>query len=184
MNDGDEKQPGRDGADPARRDLLKTLGIGGVGAGLAAVVGGPAVLFVTYPLDHDTVSGGDGFLPVGRSDQFADGVPVKVDVLADRRDAWNRVVQVKVGSAWVLRDGGVLRAYSTVCPHLGCAVDIDDEAHKFKCPCHRSAFTFAGAVEGGPSPRGMDSLEVQETGGLVALRYQRFRQGVAAKEVI
>jgi len=79
---------------------------------------------------------------------------------------------------------GKLTAFSTVCPHLGCAVDFDAAAGKFKCPCHRSAFGVAGTVEEGPSPRALDTLEVREEGGLVSIRYQRFRQGVAAKEVV
>jgi hypothetical protein len=39
-------------------------------------------------------------------------------------------------------------------------------------------------VEEGPSPRPMDTLEVEEKDGLVAIRFQRFRQGVAGKEPV
>lgn len=171
-------------ADASRRDFLKTAGVGGLGLGLAAVVGAPAALYVTYPLNHETVSGGSGFLRVGKSELFPEGAPVKVDVFADKRDAWNRIQQVKIGSAWVLRTGGVLKALSSVCPHLGCAVDYDEGASKFKCPCHNSAFSLDGKVEGGPAPRAMDQLELEEKEGMVAVRYIRFRQGIAEKEVV
>jgi menaquinol-cytochrome c reductase iron-sulfur subunit len=171
-------------AEDSRRDFLKTVGVGGIGLGLAAVAGGPAVAFVAFPLAHTTVTGARGYIKVGRSSLFKSGEPVKVDVFADKRDAWNRIVQVKVGSAWVLREGDALRAYSSVCPHLGCAVDYEPDATRFKCPCHHSSFSVEGKVEGGPSPRAMDQLELEEKDGVVSVRYERFRQGITKKEVV
>jgi menaquinol-cytochrome c reductase iron-sulfur subunit len=192
MSDSDPKDPAGAPAEPAaaggsageepRRHFLKVVGIGGLGAGLATAVGAPAVAYVAHPLAHETVTGGDEFLPAGALTDFKPGTPVKVDLFADRRDAWNRLVGVKVGSAWVIHEDGKLRAYSTVCPHLGCAIDI--EGDRFKCPCHRSAFSLKGEVEGGPSPRSLDELEVKVEDGAVAIRYQRFRQGVAQKELV
>lgn len=170
--------------DATRRDFLKTAGIGGLGLGLAAVAGAPAVLYVTYPLGHETVSGATGFLRIGKSELFKDGKPVKVDVFADKRDAWNRIVQVKIGSAWVLRTGEKLSVLSTVCPHLGCAVDYDDSGAGYRCPCHNSVFSLDGKVQSGPAPRSMDELEVEEKDGMVAIRYVRFRQGIAEKEAV
>jgi menaquinol-cytochrome c reductase iron-sulfur subunit len=170
--------------DDSRRDFLKTVGVGGIGLGLAAVAGAPAVAFVGYPLTHTTVTGASGLIQVGKASRFKAGPPVKVDVFADKRDAWNRVVKVKVGSAWILRDGEKLHAYSSVCPHLGCAVDYEPEGPRFGCPCHHSAFSLDGKVQGGPAPRGMDALELEEKDGVVSVRYERFRQGIAAKEVV
>ena len=91
---------------------------------------------------------------------------------------------VKLGSCWVVEVDGKLQAFSTACPHLGCAVDYEPGEAKFKCPCHRSAFTATGVVEGGPSPRPLDTLEIEEKDGLVAIRFQRFRQGVPHKEPV
>lgn len=171
-------------SEDSRRDFLKTAGLGGLGLGLGAVVAAPAVLYVGYPLGHSTVSGADRFVKVGKLDAFKPGQPTKVDVFADKRDAWNRIVMVKVGSAWIVREGEKLKAFSTVCPHLGCAVDYEGDTAKFKCPCHKSVFALDGKVEGGPAPRPMDELEVEEKDGVVALRYRRFRQGIAEKETI
>jgi len=145
---------------------------------------GPVAVFSAHPLDHDTTSGSKEFLPAGDVSAFEGEAPVRVDLFADKVDAWNRVVQVKVGSAWVLREGGELIALSTVCPHLGCGVDWDAAANKFYCACHKSWFTRAGAVENGPSLRGMDRLELQQGEQLVAIRFQRFRLGVEAKEPV
>ncbi len=157
-------------------------GAGALGACVAGVTVVPALSMLTHPLRVATTSGSDAFIPAGKLAQFESTVPVKVDLFADRVDAWNRVVQVKVGSAWVMKKGDELVAMSTVCPHLGCAIDYDGENGKFICPCHDSFFSTEGAVETGPSPRGMDKLEVQTEGDLVAIRYQRFKQGVESKE--
>lgn len=165
----------------SRRKLLK-LGVGALGCGLAAVPIVPALGYLVHPLRLGPGEAG-AMLAVGKRASFG-AVPVRVDLYADRRDAWNRESNVKLGSCWVLERNGALQALSTSCPHLGCAVDFDAGASKFKCPCHRSAFDLTGKVEGGPSPRPMDSLELEETNGLVAIRFQRFRQGVPAKEPV
>jgi len=178
---------GAGGGHPAeedRRDFMKTVGVAGVSAGLGAVVAVPAIGCLAYPLGHTTVTGGEDFLPAGKLKQLESGEPIKVELYSDKRDAWNRVVDVKVGSAWLIKEGDEVRAYSTVCPHLGCAVDYDGEAKKFKCPCHTSIFSATGEVEHGPSPRPMDTLEVKTEEDVVAVRYQRFKQGVSEKETI
>lgn len=186
MSDQDHK-PDKEAAsttsppeDPSRRKLLK-VGVGVLGGGLACVCGVPALGFLAHPLTNEITSSGEGFLPVGDRSQFSPTVPVKVDLFASRRDAWSRVDSVKIGSAWVLEREGELVAYSTSCPHLGCAVDFDGDDGVFKCPCHRSEFQLDGVAAAGPSPRALDTLEVQEESGLVAIRFQRFRQGIADK---
>lgn len=166
--------------DNGRRSVLK-LGVGALGLGLAAVPAVPAIGYLLHPTAGEKKGGGE-FLAAGKRSSFAGGAPVRVDLYADKVDAWNRTQNVKLGSCWVLEKDGALTAFSTSCPHLGCAVDYDGESNKFKCPCHRSAFALDGAVEAGPSPRPLDTLEVQEEGGLVAIRFQRFRQGVPDKE--
>jgi cytochrome b6-f complex iron-sulfur subunit len=58
------------------------------------------------------------------------------------------------------------------CPHLGCTVPWkekfiwpdpetgDDTKGWFRCPCHGSTFTHAGARVFGPSPRSMDTMKL------------------------
>jgi menaquinol-cytochrome c reductase iron-sulfur subunit len=167
--------------DASRRKLLK-LGIGALGCGLAAVPAIPALGFLVHPL-RSGPGGAAAMISAGRRSAFST-VPVRVDLYADRRDAWSRESNVKLGSCWVFERQGALHALSTSCPHLGCAIDFAPTEGAFKCPCHRSAFDLSGEVKAGPSPRPMDSLEVQESSGLVAIRFQRFRQGVAAKEPV
>ena len=169
--------------DEGRRTFLK-LGVHSLGAGVAAVTAGPAIAYLAFPLSHDTTTGAHGFITAGRLERFKEGHPVKVDLLSDKVDGWNRIEQVKVGSAWVLNKGGKLVAYSSVCPHLGCAIDFEPASDRFKCPCHRSAFNHDGQIEDGPAPRPMDELEVKEEGGLLAIRYQRFKIGAHEKHVV
>jgi Rieske Fe-S protein len=186
MSDEQERTsspPGQGEAADGRRTFLK-IGVGAIGAGLATVVVAPAFRAVLWPLADDAgvISGGDAFVVVGKRKQFG-AVPVRVDIYADRVDAWNRIENVKIGSAWVIERDGQLHAFSTVCPHLGCAVDYNAEHQKFECPCHDSAFALDGAREAGPSPRPLDALELEEQsdGGLISIRFERFKQGVEDK---
>ena len=155
-----------------------------MGAGMAVTVLGPAMQMIAYPLGTKTTSGSDEFIPAGKPSMFGTDEPVKVDLYADRVDAWNRVVNVKVGSAWVLEQNGQLVALSTVCPHLGCGIDYVKDQNKFLCACHKSWFHLDGSIDDGPSPRAMDVLELQADEKLVSIRYQRFKQGVESKEPI
>ncbi len=162
-----------------RRTFLKA-GVGVIGAGLAGVVVAPALQAILWPLSADITSGGEDFVIVGDRSQFGKE-PVKVDIYADRTDAWNRTRNVKIGSAWVVDEDGQLTAFSSACPHLGCAVDWAPDEGKFKCPCHRSAFGRDGSHEEGPSPRPLDTLELQQRDQLIAIRFQRFKQGSETK---
>jgi menaquinol-cytochrome c reductase iron-sulfur subunit len=176
-----EPTPSEEGS--SRRRLLGA-GIAVLGTGLAAAVAAPAAIFLVDPLRNSPTSGGKDFVAVGDREVFKGGAPVKVDLFVDRVDAWNRAVNVKIGSAWVLERDGALVAFSSVCPHLGCAIDYDPAVEKFKCPCHRSAFALDGAREEGPSPRGLDELQIKDEDGVVSVMWQRYRQGVAAQEPI
>jgi Rieske Fe-S protein len=186
MSDEKDPSPAEPGAASSTDDSRRTFMKIGVGAGCACLAGGvavPALGLLGHPLGHEVVSKLDAFLPAGKEKSFGKE-PVKVALYADRKDAWNTIKQVKVGSAWVLEREGELIALSTVCPHLGCSVDWDVEQEKFKCPCHTSAFSPSGDREEGPAPRGMDRLDVRRGEGLVQIRFQRFKQGVADKESV
>ena len=52
-----------------------------------------------------------------------------------------------------------LRAFSKVCTHAGCAVDLDASRGRLVCPCHRSEFSVAeGARVAGPAGKPLPSL--------------------------
>jgi nitrite reductase/ring-hydroxylating ferredoxin subunit len=48
--------------------------------------------------------------------------------------------------AVVINDGGAISAVSGVCTHLGCKLQPDNSARKLNCPCHQTAFSWAGKV--------------------------------------
>lgn len=60
--------------------------------------------------------------------------------------------------AVLVRQGDVLTAFSTVCPHLGCTVEMDTEG--FTCPCHGSRFSSLGELRRGPANKPLRSLKL------------------------
>ena len=50
-------------------------------------------------------------------------------------------------------------AYSLICTHLGCNVDIDGE--NFNCPCHGSRFDQEGRVLKGPADKKLSALQIK-----------------------
>jgi Rieske Fe-S protein len=167
----------------ARRTFLALLS-----AGAAAVVAAlgvvPGLGFLATPLRRATTRGADTKIRVASDAQVKVGKPLRVTAVGQRHDAWLRLDKVTLGSAWLVRanESAPIKAFSTVCPHLGCGVDWNDRTSKFDCPCHASSFDTDGRCLGGPSPRGLDELEVKLEGKDVFVRYQRFRTGTSKKE--
>jgi menaquinol-cytochrome c reductase iron-sulfur subunit len=114
-----------------------------------------------------------------------DGVPRKFAVLATRTDAWNKFVNVPIGAVYLRRTSdGQIHALNVVCPHAGCFVDFLAARGSFLCPCHNSAFTIDGEIgdRSSPSPRGMDSLDVEVRNEKeVWVKFQNFQAGRAQK---
>jgi menaquinol-cytochrome c reductase iron-sulfur subunit len=124
-------------------------------------------------------------IPVGNVSEFPVGVPRRVELVRSVTDAWSRSDATTIGAAWVKRNADdTFTAFSTVCPHLGCGVNLDKQRNLFACPCHTSAFTLDGKYQGGPAPRGMDPLEVEVRGKQVLIHYKRFKQGTPEREAV
>jgi thiosulfate dehydrogenase [quinone] large subunit len=69
---------------------------------------------------------------------------------------------------WVLQlETGKYTAVDAKCPHQGCAVNFVSASTGFRCPCHQSAFTSAGAVTRGPATSGLKAIAVTESGGQI-----------------
>ncbi|MDP3276122.1 MAG: Rieske 2Fe-2S domain-containing protein [Deltaproteobacteria bacterium] len=162
-----------------RRRVLKVL----TGMGGAAIVGTGVVTTGALMAQGERRPGGgatEAWKRVARLDALEQGRPLKVAVIGNVEDAWIRTEEQRIGNVWLLRDGPrAVRAFSTVCPHLGCSIDADD--HGFICKCHDSHFTSAGARVDGPSPRGMDPIEARVEGEYVEVRYKRFRLGTSTR---
>jgi len=166
-----------------------TAGLGTIAAALAII---PGLGFLAGSLRRDvrnakSPAGGPAAtnpLRVATEREVKPGKPLRVTAVGAREDAWLRLEKVTLGSLWLVRtvEDGPIKAFSTVCPHLGCGIDFDDKAGKFNCPCHASAFDLEGRCLGGPSPRGLDELEARVEGRDVLVRYQRFRIGSSKRE--
>ena len=178
-------------AAPARRGFFARLLAGTIGLLLGLIPAGLGLGFFLDPLvrrqgagREDGGGGGrdaEGFirLEIGVSALPADGTPVAYTVKSDKTDAWNRFRDVEIGTVWLRRlEADEVLALSSICPHLGCAVDYRSARSDFFCPCHTSAFRLDGERINEIPPRGMDRLETRlkpETGDIIWLKYQNFR---------
>lgn len=170
--------------DASRRAYLQLLGILGLGSGLAASVVVPALEAFAFPLRASAENVSGKFVKVGRLTRLQTNSPLKLDVTSERVDAWNRFSETKIGSVWVVRRPNRLAVFSSVCPHLGCAVDFDAASEKFKCPCHASVFSLDGEVLAGPAPRALDELDARVEADDLFVRYERFQVGIREKRVV
>lgn len=184
--------------EPSRRGFAKRA--------LAAVVGAvafvsPVVAGVVAMLDplvrrkSGGKSGSDGgeFVRVTTLDALpVDGVPRQFPVvLESKRDAWTTYQNVRVGAVFLRRTADGVTAHNVVCPHAGCFLDYTPKIEGYRCPCHNSEFEVDGALREiasndlpTVSPRGMDSLEIDEVAlkeGVVRVKFQNFRAGVHQK---
>lgn len=167
-----------DAPDSDCRKVLKTLAAAGgaVGCGALAV---PSVRFLVAPAAG--AGGGGRWVKTVALDTLHEDDPKRVAIVSDWQDAWTLEKAVELGAAWLVRKGDAVVAYSTTCPHLGCAVGRAPSGPGFYCPCHDSSFDAAGGRVDGPSPRALDGLETRIEGGFVFVNFQRFRQGIPEK---
>lgn len=171
---------------PNRRRFLEatTLCVGGA---LGAATFAPLGRYLIYPVGRSIVAGSGNLVDVvSVADVQQSKGPLRVELVTDRlRDAWATAEKVVVGGAWVDRDDkGGIRAFTTACPHLGCAVAFAPEDNEYRCPCHKSAFARTGEKKSGPSKRGLDPLPVTVEDGRVKLRIVRYRPDVPEREPV
>jgi menaquinol-cytochrome c reductase iron-sulfur subunit len=163
---------------PARRTV--TLAVIAGSCVIAAATAIPAAAFVSAPIGSKGAAG--RWVRTIRLDQLTEGQPKRVSIVDDRRDAWTIERGVELGSVWVVRHGDKVTAFSAVCPHLGCSVNVaTGNETGFACPCHTSAFAPDGKRKSGPAPRDLDGLDTRIEDGFVAVDFRRFRIGVPEK---
>lgn len=167
-----------------RRRALEVIAGGSVVA-CAAVAAGPAVALVAASPETPPPGGANAsWTRVARLSALVPARPARFAVIGAQVDAWVRAADQRLGAVWLVLDGGegeraAVRAYSATCPHLGCGVEL--EGDHFVCRCHDSAFGPRGEARTGPSPRGLDPLDVRIEGGWVSVRFQRFRLGTSQR---
>ena len=173
-----------DAANPDRRDFLKKACAMGVGAALVLVPVGAGVMVLTDPWRRKAEGSSKVFVTSLES-LPNDGIPRKFSVVASRVDAWNRFPNAPIGAVYLRRTGEQsVQALNVVCPHAGCFVDFKSNTNSFYCPCHNSSFDAGGKIadKKSPSPRAMDSLEVEiRNGKEIWVTFQNFQTGRAEK---
>ncbi|GAX62886.1 rieske (2Fe-2S) subunit of the bc1complex [Candidatus Scalindua japonica] len=142
----------------------------------------PLIRAFISPALQETVSGSTGLIEVGSVGDCVVNVPRKVKIVDTKVDAWTKFPPTEIGAVWViLGKDKKFTVFTSICPHLGCGVDWDNNSGKFICPCHDSYFDIEGRVLSGPSPRGMDTLEAEIKDGKIFVEYRKMKLGVSEK---
>jgi menaquinol-cytochrome c reductase iron-sulfur subunit len=191
-------------AAPDDRRLFVKIMAGTVGAVAALVPVGVGLVTFADPATRRERKFSDPSKPAGQKTENgfirvaalaevpADGTPLRVAVRDDVTNKWTFSPNEPVGEVFLRKvkdDQGAeqLQVFTTVCPHLGCAISLAKDADGkpiFKCPCHNSSFEIDGKMipKGNPSPRNMDSLKYQLNDGQVYVKYQNFYTGRTEKQ--
>lgn len=148
----EEREEGRSRARPGfdRRRALQLL-LGGSTVGAAAAFGVPVVRYLAP-------------LPLSEAERTASLDPEEL------APGEGRLLLVGGLPAIVVNTGEGYSAVSAVCTHLGCVVRWKPGRRQFFCPCHGGRFDLEGRVLGGPAPRPLTRLEVEETPEGVVVR--------------
>ncbi|NUN13160.1 MAG: ubiquinol-cytochrome c reductase iron-sulfur subunit [Myxococcales bacterium] len=175
--------------DLSRRSALKALTVG-TNVAIGALLSAPVLGTIAFPLWGKTGEQSAEYSVVGPLTKFDENKPTKFTVVGDSRDAWQTIRRKNLGAIWVVRGtNDSFQVFSTVCPHLGCAVNWEASRTTFHCPCHGSEFDQTGrrtetSGKQNPAPRGLDELEWKIENGNLLVRYQRFVTGIEDKKVV
>ena len=107
-----------------RRAFIKTTAIM-INAAVALLLGIPGLRFLIPQKRKSNVS---GYLRIAPLNSLAKDQPVRVQVVADRTDAFVHYSAEPIGSVWLQHidsnDGEPkVRCFQTICPHRGCGID-------------------------------------------------------------
>lgn len=160
-----------------RRSWLGAIS-GLIVAGISAVMAVTIGRFAIAPAF--SAAAAQGWTELGTLAEIPEGKLVKRRLTVAQIAGWERVEVPR--SVWIIRRGEQVKVFSAVCPHLGCAVGARSEG--FGCACHGSQWDSEGNKTAGPTPRSLDELEHRVEDGALKVRYQDFRQGIAAKEAV
>ena len=122
----------------------------------------------------------DRWIDAGRVEDLPIDQWRKEMLLFQRQDRWASFERKEV--IYIFRNDQDITVFSAICPHAACLIRKNDEG--FGCPCHKSSFASDGNVLTGPSPRSLDRLDTKLQDGRLYVKYEKFRSGTNAKEMI
>ncbi|MEW6730815.1 MAG: Rieske (2Fe-2S) protein [Acidobacteriota bacterium] len=117
--------------------------------------------------------------PIATLVEIPENKPTRFNIVITERVGW--LANNTQEAVWLVRRGEQVVAFSAICPHAGCPIGL--EARGFFCGCHGSRWAASGQRTEGPTPRDMDLLESRIKANVVEVKYQRFRTGVAQKDL-
>jgi cytochrome b6-f complex iron-sulfur subunit len=111
-----------------------------------------------------------GFIIPTKGSSAAGGGKVLVGTTADIPPGAGAVVAMGSKPAIVVNTPQGIKAYSAICPHLGCVVAWNDMVGAIQCPCHDGRFNpSSGAVVSGPPPGPLPPINVSVEGDEIFL---------------
>lgn len=155
-----------------RRGFLKstlTYASWGIMTGLAFV---PGLGHLLSPVLRK-INLNEEWYPLGALEDFTEDSTSIRTLELTIRDGWEQRIQKQI--VFIVIQRGTPRVFSSVCPHLSCPVNFDDDAQQFHCPCHQSFWKTDGERLSGPSPRNLDSLPTQVKDGELFCRWVNYR---------
>jgi len=183
-----DKKPASQPEETERREFIaKAVSIVAGGA-IVSIPVGTGLATLVAPLFKEG-QGGVKIRLASVEDLPLGGPPKLYQVVAERTDAWTKYPEKPLGSVFLRRKrGGEIEAFNSSCPHAGCSVGYRSKEDEYYCPCHESIFNLDGS-RGDPcvSPRGLDSLEVDEERlgeGDVWVTFRNFAAGIEEKKAI
>jgi menaquinol-cytochrome c reductase iron-sulfur subunit len=189
--------------EPNRRSFL-SFAIFGIGAIFSAILGFPVICYFIDPRNRKAPPSTMKLVHGVKLDDLNDNAPVQGVVRDTRVDGWNLYPNDVIGRVWVVkvgarpesdltpqnvaafnRDAGkkgrYLKVMTTICPHLGCSVNLNAGGNGFACPCHSATFNLDGARANAQNPakRGMDELDWEidtddPTANRIKVKFQKF----------
>lgn len=187
-----------------RRQLLAWFSRG-LATAVGAVIGLPGLRYILGGIESPT-GNQVRFQRLKRLQDLPIGRPVLVPVLGSKQDAWTRHDEQVIGRVWLVRDAKsnagsdgselAVKAFTSICPHMGCQIGANASNRGFVCPCHRAVFSLDGVRQNEPgsgnrnaAPRDMDGLECRivndaESGDAwVEVKYEKFTTGLERQTV-
>lgn len=80
--------------------------------------------------------------------------------IKDLAENKGKILDVEGKKLAIVKKQGKVKAFSTVCPHLGCQIEYNAGENTWDCPCHGSRFELDGSLKHGPAKRGLDPVEI------------------------
>lgn len=120
------------------------------------------------------------WVEVGSLDELPLEQPKQLQYLRSEQDGYMPSNVTK--AVWAIKHSATdVTVLSPICTHLGCGYNWDEEADRFKCPCHGSVYDKSGKVLGGPAPRPLDPLPTRIEEGRLLVQYKEFKSGLATR---